>query len=531
MTVVSSTHHVSRGHNSDTLSSTHPLYDCRLEQWQRCRDCWAGQDAVKARDGGRRYLPPTEGMVHDGVYDADPKSLGKLNYNAYLTRALFHSFYADAVGMILGLLGLKPPVFEGLTGPLEYISKRATIEGESIDQLLNRIYENQIAMGRLGLLVDLPQSVQGIPQPYIALYNCEDITNWDAGYRGEINETLNLVVLNESGVKRDGLFSWEDHTQYRVLLLGPGETNEAAGVYRLGVFAEEGRGGDPLFDESFMFSPEIQGRTLNQIPFTFINATSTTSKPCDPPLLGVADHSLAMYRLEADYRAELHASTQATLVTKGMPQTKGHENKPLRVGAGAHIDLGDQQWAEAKYLEVSGRGLPELRVALENDRKLIQSRAGEIVDTSSRSRESGDAMEMRIGARTASLTTIATHGAVGLERMLKITGRWLGMSDADVEKIKVWPNLKFQTPSFDSLQLKALVESRMLGGAAISLESIHKYLTDHNYTSMPFEELVAQCEKDAEYISRIAPGLQASLDLAGPQNGGAQNIPPSSTGV
>jgi hypothetical protein len=37
------------------VTSTHPDYDQRAEQWQCCRDTLAGSDTVKA--AGRTYLP------------------------------------------------------------------------------------------------------------------------------------------------------------------------------------------------------------------------------------------------------------------------------------------------------------------------------------------------------------------------------------------------------------------------------------------------------------------------------------------
>jgi hypothetical protein len=488
------------------IDSQHPQYECRKWQWQRCRDTWAGQDAVKQREGGRCYLPPTEGMILDGCNGQDPRAIGVYNYNAYLTRALFHGFVSDAVDMAMGLMWNKCPVFEGIKGPIEYLLTKATSEGESLERLLYRVNEQQIGIGRLGLLADMPKGeTVGKAEPYITLYHTEACINWDAGFRGELaSEALNMVVLDESGPKRINTFQWDCCDQYRVLMLGPSDTNEQQGAYRYGVFSEDLLGGTSgvMFDEDQMAPATIHGKTLDEIPFVFINANSTTSKPCDPPLMTLVDLCLALYRLSADYRQELHMSTVSTVVTKGMAEA-ADPKKPLRIGPGGHIDLGGSPTADAFYLEVSGKGLPELRQAVAADVALCHQRSGEMIDQSSRGRESGAALEQRIGVRTATLHSIVQNGADGLEKLLKKIAKWLGMSAEDIAIIKVLPNTVFAKPPLDGLTLKALIESKMLNGAVLSSRSIHDYLIRHNYTSLSFEEMKTQLEEEIEMMAHF----------------------------
>jgi hypothetical protein len=517
---------------SNTIDSTHPLYDNRVEQWMRCRDCWDGQDAIKRRNGGHKYLPPTEGQILDGIYDGNSKSLGKSNYEAYLKRALFMGFYADAVQMALGLAWTKPPQFEGIDGtPIEYLLKKATNEGESLERLLYRINESQLGISRIGLLADLPAG-ETRALPYISTYTCESIINWDASFQGELaQETLNLVVLNESGPKRARTFDWDDVKQYRVLTLGPVDTNEPSGVYRQGVFTEISTGGttgSPVFDEDFMFAPSYQGRTLQEIPFVFINSASTTSCPVDPPLLSLADLVISLYQIGADYHQELHASTQATLVTKGTPK-KAPGEEAIRIGAGSHLDLGPQVDADAWFLELSGKGLPELRNAVNDKKELCQQRAGEIVDQSSRGRESGNALEQRISVRTASLHAIVQSGADGLEKLLKIIARWHGMTEEQVSAIKVKPNFLFSKPGLSAIELKSLAETKLMGGAVVSLKSIHAYLVARGFCTTSFEEMCEEWESEKPLAKQLLPAPETDPTKSGGSNGGP-SILPSSTG-
>lgn len=489
---------------SNSLDNQHPEYSRRVYQWQRCRDALDGQDAIKSRDGGRCYLPPTAGMVMDGMNGAH--DLGYCNYQAYKTRAHFYGYANEAVDLALGMLWNKPPIIEGIKGtPLEYLETKATHEGESLERLLYRINEAQISTGRIGILADLPAGpTTGQARPYISTYSQYSIINWDAGFSGELStESLNLCVLDESGPRRANNFAWEDWTQYRVLTLGPVDTNEQSGVYRQGVFMQEGVGGAPIFEEEMLFEPVVQGRTLSEIPFVFINANSTTSGTQDPPLLSLVDLVLHLYRLQADYSAELHGQTSATLVTKGMIRPPNKEKEPIRIGVGGHVDLGSSKEAEAYFLELSGKGLPELRQAVESCKNLCRERSGEIVDQSSRGRESGNSLEQRISVRTATLHSIAQHGAEGLTKLLKIMATWVGMSEEQTSKIRIIPNTVFARPNFSGIELHELVKAKLSGGVILPYRVLHQFMVARGLTTLSFDECQKLWESEKELMKQM----------------------------
>lgn len=516
---------------SDSLSATHPLYDARLRQWQQCSDCWKGQEAIKCRDNGWRYLPPTDGMRADGCGEQDCNSIGNLNYKSYLTRALFYGYYADAVTQALGLAWTKEPIFEGLEGtPLEYLIENATNEGESLARLLYRINEAQIGIGRIGIMADMPAGeTRGKPQPYITTYDVYAVKNWDGGRVGEMNqETLNLVVLDESGPVRTGTFDWECQERYRVLTLGPADTNEASGVYKQGVFTvgKDDGTGTPAFDEALMIAPEVQGRKLSEIPFCFINSSTANSAPVDPPLLSLSDLVINLYQLEADHVQALHGTASPTPVTKGL-KAQAPGEKALRIGAGAHIALSDSPNADAKFLELEGKSLSEFRQTIDGLRDICSHRAGEISDSGSKGRESGNALEQRISVRTSSLASVAVSGAHGLQRLLRIMGRWLGMEEADISKILVKPNLLFSKPVLSAIELKSLCESRLMGGAVLPLESIHAFLVARGFTTLSFSDTVALWESEKDLAKKLLPEID--LTKTGGPNGGPK-IAPASTG-
>lgn len=480
------------------VSSQHPLFGKMLPKWVKIRDCYEGEDEVKGK--GQLYLPPTSGMVEDGM--ANATSPGRVAYDAYKMRAVLPDIVNDAVDAMLGVMHHKPPVIE-LPAKMESLMERATLRNESLPMLLRRINEEQLITGRCGLLADMPanptptnnavraSSKTMADLPYIALYPAESIINWDSGRRDGIEiENLNLVVLNESEYERDEDFSWNFVNKYRTLVLGEADVNEPRGdgIYRVGVFRDEG---SMTFNPEALTVPQWRGRTMGEVPFTFINSCDIVPDPDKPPLLGLANLVLTIYRGEGDYRQNLFMQGQDTLVLAG----GNSQDVDLRVGSGGRIDL--PQGGTAQYIGVSGEGLEEQRIALENDYIRAGTKGGQLMDSVSRERESGDALKIRVAARTATLNQIALTGAFGLQYNLRQIAAWVG---ANPEEVTVTPNLDFIDDSFQPDDLVKFITAKN-SGAPISYETIHKWLQNKDITELDFEEEIRKIDEEDSNLS------------------------------
>jgi hypothetical protein len=473
------------------VNSHHPSYDARLKDWQACRDVYEGQSAVVCREDGKRYLPPTTGQLIDMKERPD---IGQKNYCAYRDRALLSGFFSDAIDMFMGLLWHRPTMFE--LGPLESIfgeNRPATGTGESLAQLLRRMHVEAMTTGRLGLLGDLPAEESATPQPYIELYETEQIVNWNDGVRELGRAKLNLVVLDESASEMQLDLSWQPKCYHRVLWLGSLAGLESSGSYSVARFE-----GTEAFDPSKALRPAVLQRPLDEIPFVFVSTKSLTMRIEPPPLISLARAVLALYRMDADYRQHIHSCGQDTLVTSGAA-----EDEVKSVGAGAHIPLANPD-AKAYFIGINSQGLAETRQAIENDRVLCQKKAGELLADNSKQRQSGDALAEMTGRKGASLMDIALMCAEGLQRMLRILAKWLGASPTEIETIKVIPNTKFGTPTFASAEMKALVEAYVLG-APITLKSIHEYNVAHGYTNLTWDDMIAEKRDEAELLADLMP--------------------------
>jgi hypothetical protein len=506
------------------LESVHPQYTDHLDDWEEMRDLYKGERHVKSK--GERYLPATKSMKLDGMgFTAGVKNLGQEVYDAYRVRAVLPDYVKEAVEAFIGMLHHKPPTIE-LPAALEPLRESATMFGEPLDVLLRRINEEQLVTGRLGLLADLPTNPDPKnPLPYIALYIAEAGRNWDDSAIEGGEADLNLVVLDESGYRRDG-FDWIQVTKFRVLdLFRVGETEQeravAEPVYRSGVFQVDG-GGTPTYVESDMETPMIRGTTLDEIPFVFVNSKDITTTPDEPPLLGLARLALAIYRGEADYRQNLFMQGQDTLVTIGdrkkSAATGGPgevdginalgDTEPLRTGSGSMIEM--EAGGDAKYIGVNSAGLTEQRSSLENDRRRADQKAGSLATNSTSVDESGEAKKTRLAAQTASLRQIALSGAAGLEWLLRIAARWMG---ADAEQVKVTPNLEFGQLALVPKDIVDAMTARGMG-APLSLESIHALAVDTGLTTLDYktEKEMVDEERAAEVPPPTGTGVGGNPD-------------------
>ncbi len=463
------------------IDSKHPAYTAMEPDWITMVDTHAGERAIK--DKGQAYLPATSGMVADGM---GLNQAGFLAYVNYKLRARFPDAVNTAVDALVGIMHSKPPTIELPTVMEPLVERGATNLGESLEVLLRRINQTQLTTGRLGLLLDVQDGAQVGTLPYIATYEAAEVLNWDDGSFNDnlVISNLNLVVLDESGVRRDSNFEWAHAKKFRVLVLGDPTENEpeGVGVYRVGVFSDSIN----TFNEATLIEPSLGGRTLDFIPFTFINASDVVATPDKPPLLGLAALSLGIYRGEADYRQALFMQGQDTLVVSGTSDPDAN----FRTGAGATIILPTSGTAE--FIGVDSTGLSEMRSALENDKSEASQHSGALIDSTSRAKESGDALRIRVSARTATLNQVAKTGAFGLQQCLRQMAFWMG---ANPEDVIVTPNLDFVNDTLGGEELVKLITAKSIG-APISNASIHELMEEKGLTKLTLEEELALIEEE-----------------------------------
>ena len=442
------------------------------------RDAYKGERRVKEK--ATAYLPHTSGHILDGA-GVNMESVGQKAYDAYKKRARFPNFVREAIQMAIGMMHSQPPQIK-LPKAMENI--RST-KGEPMEVLLRRINVEQLITGRVGIMADLPKKPQaGKDLPYIATYAAERIINWDDGRVEQlVPQSLNLVVIDESEMERTADFSWQTDNKYRVLTIGTVEDNEGEGTYRQGVF-EEGK-----YSESGLKTPNWKGNTLNRIPFEIINSVDLTSDVDDPPLLDLGNLCMTIYRTDADYRQNLFMQGQDTFVTIG-GNFEGEES--VRTGSGARLDLPLN--GDAKYVGVQSTGLAEQRQALEKLEARAGSMGAQTLDSTSRERESGDSLRIRVAARTADMNQIVENGAAGLESLLKTVAVWMNENPDEVEVI---PNKEFGEQQLTGQTMVEMATAATLG-FPLSRQTMHNIARKRRMTDLTFEEEIEIAKKEMD---------------------------------
>ena len=499
------------------VDNKHPAFAARIPDWEQMSHCYAGERAIKEQR--TRYLPPSDGMRIDGIDKAGPDG-GKDAYDDYLKRAVFPDFVKEGIEAMVGIMHREKARIE-VPEKMKPILDKFSANGEDVWMFMRRMNEWQLLWGRAGLLVDVPSGeAVNTALPYCGLYSAPRIINWDDGIRIQGRQRLEFVVLDESDNERTGSFEWEFKNRYRVCAMSDsmigGKADEqdqsaptAGGVYQTAKV--EGPKND-LVDSTFM-RPSLGGKTLETIPFIFVNTKDLVSSPDDPPLLGLSNICLAIYRGEADYRQNLHMQGQDTFVIIGA------DNDPkTRLGAGARVSL--PRDGDAKFVGVRSEGLEAQQKCIADDRSHAGELTTRLFDSTGTSYQSGEALRIRVSAKTATLRTIAETGAAAIKQALQIMARWMGVSEAEIEKIVVEPNTDFADTSAASRTSLELAQAAQMG-FPLSQKSMHRFAVQQGLTVLTFEQEMEEIGKQEPVIPQAGIGGQAS-GVLGKGTGGSR---------
>jgi hypothetical protein len=170
----------------------HPEYEAKQGRWRMLDSVLAGEQAIKA--GKEVYLPKNN--------EADNSAEAQNRYDNFLKRAVFYNVTRRTVNTLLGAVFKKEPT---LTVPpsLDYVADDIDGMGVNIYQQSRNVYQDVLAKGRYGLLVDYPETdgavsvqdqIDGVARATVVPYEPTQIINWRTSKIGA-KHVLSLVVL------------------------------------------------------------------------------------------------------------------------------------------------------------------------------------------------------------------------------------------------------------------------------------------------------------------------------------------------
>ena len=384
-----------------------PVQDPRKEYedsavvWKRMRDVNSGRDAVIK--GGEIYTPKL------------PAATPAAQFN-YLNRGNFYNALRRTVSGLVGGIFQKAPRCD-VPSRVEPWLDDVTLTHIPMTAFALEATTEVLLMGRMGVLVELAtETPQGDRRPYFVSYTAENIINWQTTNIGG-DDVLSLLVLRESPTQLDVRepFKVDIVEQYRVLALIDGMYTQQ--LYRK---ADESGDFEPYGD---LITPLRRGEPLGFIPFEFLAPSYASVGVKEPPLVDLANNSLAHWRNSVDYEASLHLVALPTPYVSGMRSTDG---SVLEIGPSTIwiLDSG----GSAGFVEFSGAGMGALETALEAKQHQMATLGAKLLEEQpTLAAETATAVLARHAGEHATLRTVAEAMEDNLGRLLRIMGWWEGL--------------------------------------------------------------------------------------------------------
>jgi hypothetical protein len=406
------------------IQSPHPLYQANIDQWQRCRDAYTGEDAVKA--GGTKYLP----MI-------DP-SQSQRQYSAYKTRAMYYEAPGRTVDGFVGAVSRKPHIIE-LPPALADFETDATTDGTSLDEFIKKLCFETLLLARCGVLVDFDDDAQ---RSYLAIYQAESILNW----------TSTGVVLQEVVYEPDSedIYALKSIEQIRQLEL-------VGGVYTVTLWRKSASAlGSEEWSIFDVATPTKRGSRITELPWFWLSSMGRSSRIEKPPLLGLVNVSLSHYRSSADLEHGRHFTAIPTLYITGKM-----DDEPVSVGGGSVITLSEPS-SKVGYAEFSGQGLSSLENALES-KQLQMATLGAAIWGTKKGIESAETARIRTAGENSLLMGVVSAVEDTLVEAVQFAADWMGISG----KITIQINRDFIDQGLDGPTLLAMVQAFQAGAMSI----------------------------------------------------------------
>ncbi len=393
------------------INSTHPSYDEFVDKWERTRDTFNGSDAVKGEGG--KYLPKMQGQNKD-------------EYNAYKMRALYFDSVERTVRGLVGAVMRIEPIVEA-PDKLKNLFGDITNTGVSLNNLISLKLQEQLLMGRQGLLIDYDK------RPYLVHYATEQITNWFDD---------KIILQEASKISKDDIYDADYETQYRELTLE--NSQYIVNIWTKNTKDEWVKGEDIV--------AENNNKPLDFIPFVSVSTDGFNLEPSKSSILSLADVSLSLYRTSADLEHGRHYTALPT------PYITGYEAQQdggtFNIGP-SKIWLLPKSEAKVGLLEFTGQGLKALSIGMDEKIAMMAALGSQLLQGQKSGVEAADTVRLRQNAEASTLISAVKMVEQAITKALVIMNDWGGWGGTDTISVKL--NTDFVDTKMSSQDITALM--------------------------------------------------------------------------
>lgn len=403
--------------------SKHPDFQRFEDIYTRMRDCYNGEDDVKAR--GEKYLP----RLAD---DTDEE------YQSYKLRANFFPALARTVDGLVGGVFRVDPVY---TFPVKKWVEDVTLTGTDLKQFAKLMTTEVCLQGKAGILIDYDEDEK---RPYMIPYAAEAIINWT-----EKSVTLVEVVTEESPGDE---FVQREFKRYRHII----KTVDGAEVRTYNTAADGTI--ETGYISTFIKDPSGKG----DFPFVWLQPVGDPWSKPRPPLLGLANVNMSCYRNSADLENGRHITALPTpwVSDDGIKQDlKNDPSLRLKLGSKNAFILSDR--GHCGFMEFQGQGLGALEKAIEEKKSEMAALGAMMILNQRKQVESSETARIHASGQTSILANVVTGVEYGFRKAMEIMAK-LGNRQKYTADFEM--NRDFVETALDPTQLTALVQTWQVGG-------------------------------------------------------------------
>ena len=371
------------------------------------RDVAAGIKRI--RDKGTEYLPK-----HPKERQAD--------YQTRLDQSvLFNATERTIEGLAGMVFRVDPVLSEDVPPAIAEHMENIDNAGSHIDVFSRDLFEDALASGHAGILVDVPkvdmpsgraptvaeERAAGV-RPFWRYYRKEDIfLTRPAIVNGRT--MLTMLVLREQAVEADGEFGEQDVTRYRVL-------TAADGVVTGQVWTIEN---DEIGEAAVVKDEPYVVTNQTEIPFPVVYTKKTGLYKSRPPLLDLAETNLAHYRLLSDHLYAMHIANVPVGVLIGVDP-----EQEVEIGPNAWLKLPDSQM-DFKWAAHDGANFDANVAQLREFKADMAAQGLSLLQVETRQAETATATRMNRSEKDSALSVAARSLEDALQMAMVYHGRFM----------------------------------------------------------------------------------------------------------
>ena len=304
---------------------------------------------------------------------------------------------------------------------IDYIVENANGNGLHLDQMIKDAASDTLLTGRYGLLVDYPQTEEGLTQAQVSsaglrasllAYPAESVINWRCEVVNGVKQ-LTMVVLQEPRIEplESDPFDVEHCMYHRVLFLDEG-------VYTQRLYDEHNK----LVSDDII-PRKSNGSTWDVIPFEFIGSINNDETSDKAPLYDIAEVNVAHYRNSADYEESSFIVGQPTPVIAGLTQSWADDNFSGGIELGSRSGLLLPIDSSASLLQAAPNQMPERGMELKEQQMV---KIGTRIIQDSTGAETAEAAKIRFAGQNSKLGSLIVNVEAGFTKALEWLGEFMG---------------------------------------------------------------------------------------------------------